>query len=294
MATFTKKLYMKNSAGTQQTAVIYSTAGEAGSNYMYATVDGSQGYIGLVATSHSKATMGRVSKSGTTYAISSSNPPAYAYTTMTTAGSGVFTVPNSVTRLRVTCVGGGAGGTYNNWVYSPSAPPVYWDFSPAAGGSTTFGSVTASGATAPYYYGASRYQVASSRDSKSWKGEIGGAVPSQGFVNGVIVEWTSSYYSGAPATPLVNIHGTTICSAGAGGSADDDGETITTGGSGYRVISTINVTPGQQIAWSVGAGGKNSSNGMGSWPNYCFSSGGQGTCPGNPGAILVEYGIGIE
>ena len=62
MAIFSKKLRIKNSAGTTQVANIYSTASEAGSNYMRATVDGQAAYISLGSTTDANRTSGRVKK----------------------------------------------------------------------------------------------------------------------------------------------------------------------------------------------------------------------------------------
>ena len=287
MAIFAKKLYIKNSTGNEQTALLYSTTGEVGEIYANLIVDGQTCYVPLVSTENSSATSGRIKKSdGTTYAIAQATTPEYAYTTITTAGSGTFTVPTGVYKLRVTCVGGGAGGTYNGWIYYLSGSGR-WDFSPAAGGTTTFGGVTANGASAPYYEG----KITGSGETAS--GSIVNIKVSDGLIDGIVVVRTTSYYAGAPATALTNKNGTTICTAGAGGYADDDGETITTGGSGFRTVADIAVTPGQIISYTVGAGGKNSTNGLGGWVDYPFSSSGQGTGPGGSGAILVEYGKGV-
>ena len=68
MAEMTKKLhFLKN--GTEQTAKIYTTASEAGSNYISVKVDGTTGYVPINDISHGNATMGRVAKGGSIYAI---------------------------------------------------------------------------------------------------------------------------------------------------------------------------------------------------------------------------------
>lgn len=64
MATLTKKVYMKNSAGTQQTALIYSTTTETGTPYIFVHDGTTQGYVPLCSTSDSRATSGRVIKGG--------------------------------------------------------------------------------------------------------------------------------------------------------------------------------------------------------------------------------------
>ena len=64
----TKKLhFLKN--GTEQTAKIYTTASEAGSNYITVKVDGTTGYVPINDISHGNATIGRVAKGGSIYAI---------------------------------------------------------------------------------------------------------------------------------------------------------------------------------------------------------------------------------
>ena len=68
MAELTKNLhFLKN--GTEQTAKIYTTASEAGSNYITVKVDGTTGYVPINDISHGNATIGRVAKGGSIYAI---------------------------------------------------------------------------------------------------------------------------------------------------------------------------------------------------------------------------------
>lgn len=118
MAEMTKKLHFLKS-GTEQTAKAYSTTAEAGSSYITNSIDNTTCYIPLVSTSDSRATVGRVLKNGTTYAIATMSKPAYAKVTYTTPGTYTFTVPAGVTTLKVTVAGAGGGGggkyfyTYN-------------------------------------------------------------------------------------------------------------------------------------------------------------------------------------
>ena len=68
MAELTKNLhFLKN--GTEQTAKIYTTASEAGSNYITVKVDGTTGYVPIGDIGNINATMGMVNKSGNTYTI---------------------------------------------------------------------------------------------------------------------------------------------------------------------------------------------------------------------------------
>ena len=121
---------------------------------------------------------------------------------------------------------------------------------------------------------------------------------SYGYNNGTFY-YTRGLRAGAAATPLVNINGTTIISAGAGGGVDNVRDNSSypqsCGGSGYRTVTTISVNPGDKISWSVGGGGK-------CWifgRNYTSTTGNSGSPSGRAyvgaaGAILVEYGLGIE
>ena len=66
MSELTKKLhFLKN--GTEQTAKIYTTASEAGNNYIAGEVGCATGYVPINDMSHGNATIGRVDKGGSTY-----------------------------------------------------------------------------------------------------------------------------------------------------------------------------------------------------------------------------------
>ena len=82
MAELTKKLhFLKN--GTEQTAKIYTTASEAGNNYISVKVDGTTGYVPIGDIGNINATMGMVNKSGNTYTILYSTLPSLTRTTAT-------------------------------------------------------------------------------------------------------------------------------------------------------------------------------------------------------------------
>lgn len=306
MALLGKKLYMKNSAGTTQTANIYGTTGEVGTNYMRATVDGTNGYIPLLSTSDVRATSGRVTKSGTTYAIGSIPIPAYTKWGKA-SGSGNFTVPAGVYKLRVTCVGGGAGGVIvGNGIATSGTSTI--SETGGAGGTTTFGSVTAKGGTASTikkvstctYYD-SEYNTCTSA-STSTTITLGA-----GYAKAVSIAGNTDTVAGTPV-PILDYNGNTLYEQhGKGGNVNAFGKESATvgnkyaysavvGASGYRTVQTISVTPGQTIAWSVGAGGSGVYNYYGTrkvvsaWTT--IQNGGVG--PGVAGAIVVEYGKGIE
>ena len=79
MAELTKNLhFLKN--GTEQTAKIYTTASEAGSNYITVKVDGTTGYVPIGDIGNINATMGMVNKSGNTYTILYSKLPSLTRT----------------------------------------------------------------------------------------------------------------------------------------------------------------------------------------------------------------------
>ena len=82
MAELAKKLhFLKN--GTEQTAKIYTTASEAGNNYITVKVDGTTGYVPIGDIGNINATMGMVNKSGNTYTILYSKLPSLTRTTAT-------------------------------------------------------------------------------------------------------------------------------------------------------------------------------------------------------------------
>lgn len=294
---------MKNSAGTQQTATIYGTTGEAGTNYLRLMVNDVPAYVTLVETSNALATSGRVLKDSKTYAVASNSIPAYGYGYYTT--SGTFTVPTGVVRLRVTCVGGGAGGATaaisNSSIHLPETfvESSTWEGANrsgyskgTAGGKTTFGSVSAAGAT----YAVFNWYYYIYTDSEGWESseyQWKGTYPSEGTVNGYVGS-TGSNKAGSPAVPLLDYKGNQIGTAGAGGYADGGGNftIIAAGASGYSKTGVITVTPGQKISYTVGTGGKG-------WHDRKYrtaevNSGGTGVNVGGAGAILVEWGRGIQ
>ena len=111
MAELAKKLhFLKN--GTEQTAKIYTTASEAGSNYITVKVDGTTGYVPIGDIGNINATMGMVNKSGNTYTILYSKLPSLTRTTATSLSVGR-------SYLAATTVGDYAlfgGGSYKNTV----------------------------------------------------------------------------------------------------------------------------------------------------------------------------------
>lgn len=287
MAILAKKLYIRLANGTQWACKAYSTIGEANNRAIYTVMDGTQGYVAIGSTGDRKATNGRVSRSDGTWAILHTATPNYGAALYTS--NGTFTVPANVYKLRVTCVGGGAGGaifpgwnTYGNY-------GVNYTMYGYAGGNTGFGSYVAGGGTRQISQGSAYYD---SGEAPSYHYVQGAQISSYGANNGGL--WCCNEYGsygGGAAVALTNYAGTNYGNYGAGGYADGNGDTVMPGASGYKGVWTINVTPGQAIGYYIGGGGAFSwmgtSHGGG-------NTGGRGGSVGQQGAILVEWGRGIE
>ena len=115
---------------------------------------------------------------------------------------------------------------------------------------------------------------------------------SYGFNNGGRCT-TDNPNPGGASIVLTTITGLQVASVGGGGSADPGGGDICLpGASGYMTTETINVTPGQILDYYIGSGGRGRRHSK-LYP-YCTSSGGAGSCPGEKGGILVEWGQGIQ
>lgn len=299
MATMAKKIQMKNSAGKAQTALIYSTTGESGTPNLPLKVDGVQGYACLVGTSDARATSGRVKSSGgTQYAIGARGVPAYDHALYAT--SGTFTVPANVTKLRVTCVGGGAGGmAVTRTVDGPGTfDSGTYTFNGVEGGETSFGSIKAGGAASSVY----SFLVQHHYDGEGgwWYTDctVLQNTVSVGSTNGIVHTGGAATVNGAAALALEQHDGTVAGYAGSGGkmvrgtSGSDYYRIGFTGGSGYKVVQELEVTAGQTIAYVIGNGGKCNVNGTKYASEYNFL--GNGAAPGGNGAILVEWGDGIQ
>lgn len=291
MAILAKKIYMTNSAGTQQTALIYSTTGESGTPYMYASDGSTTGYVPLCSTSDVRATSGRVIQSGTTYAIANNAGVTYDYQYALFTSTGTFTVPAYVTRLRVTCVGGGAGVlTYH---CSPDHNEVldlgssgyvdgatYWS---GSGGSSSFSTVVAGGAGGNSVT-FSTYACVTGRETTATCGKFTNPTVGGGRILGAVhgtdqVAGTAGYtiYRADTGGALGTFGG------GGGGGGDHNSDTICpiTGSSGYVSTATITVTPGTTITAIVGGGG-------GYWSSHAYVNEN-----GTAGCVFVEWGRSI-
>ena len=278
MALLSKKLYIQNSSGTQYIVRIYGTQSEAGSLYIYCNADTTAGFVRIASTSDSYATPGRVTKNGTTYAICKTvAAPAYNYSYYTSSGS--FTVPANVYKLRITCVGGGAGGVTGG-VIGETIPNTGTTSFGVQGGTTSFGSLcSAAGGTQP--------SITTSG------GSVVSYIVSQGFYNG-------GYYPGSTdlhmvsAVPVPNVNGTSVGTCGQGGYCDENngGRHNFSGASGARVTKIVDVTPGTVFTITIGGGGQWW--GRGGLQTAEHNNHGYGGCSGKSGGCLVEWGTGIQ
>lgn len=295
MATLAKKFRMRTSSGAVQLANIYSTPGEANNNTMRVLADDIAGYVAVGSIGDPRQTNGRVRKTnGVTYAILTDGAPAYGYGYYTSNGS--FTVPAGVTKLRVTCVGGGAGGMLERDCDGFSASGAY-TLSGVEGGTTTFGSVVANGATSSVY--SIRVAVSDDGEGNTFHDcynsrSVTNSSGTQSGTNAINGSNSSHGYQGAAAVSLTRIDGTSAGSAGAGGgvTAGQDAQ-VCTGGSGYKTTQFLSVSPGQTISCSIGSGGKCLH--RGTLFATAHNDGRYGIAyPGSNGAVLVEWGEGIQ
>lgn len=309
MAVLAKKFNIQKTGASTVSCNIYSTTTEAGSSYMNCTVNGVDGthYVALGTTSDSNATVGRVQKGSTTYAIKSQAKPPYAEQSWTTAGTYTWTAPAGVTRVRVAVVGGGGGSAI-------MSGEVAATISGTAGGESSFGSFSASGGgggTAQiiaWTYEWSRPSGGTTTMTRySGKGTAGtggnngglfrfGVTPAAETLDSV----TSKNY-GTGVSPTNRSSGS--CTAGAGyalsftktsgsygtgdygtGSHRNYAASWAGAGSGYFNTGYVDVTPGQ--TYTVVVGNKGTSNTKVSGTSYTATAYNSNTS----GFVLIGYG----
>lgn len=297
MGQFAKHIYIQNSAGAIQAVNLYSTAGEAGPwRIRGANVDGQDAYIPCVPydSTEARRTSAVFTNGAGTWRFATVGTPAYGAAYY--SGSGSFTVPDGVTVLRVTCVGGGAGalcyfhngnsGEVDN-AWNANGGISRWVIL-GNGGATSVGGVVANGATGNRVY--AKLTLHENCDSD-------GYCNSQRYVEyqsptvGGGGNWGGSYgygyHAGAGGYNLTNIYGTVYGYAGAGGGGGGDHNNNTvytiTGSSGYIVAGTIGVSPGSVLPVTVGGGGW-------AW----FDTSAYACEGGSSGAALIEWGQGIQ
>lgn len=114
MAELDKKLYIKKDS-VEQTVTLYTTSEEAGEDYAYIKVDGTQAYIPLGEVDDSRATIGKIQKSsGSQFSILATAKISYHKDSYTNAGTYTWTCPTGVTKARVTVAGGGGGSSFKH------------------------------------------------------------------------------------------------------------------------------------------------------------------------------------
>lgn len=286
MALLAKKFHVMGSDKVDRACNIYSAASDITSGkYFRARVDGVDGYVSLVPTTSKRATKGRVQNATGTYAIGETVLPTFSYKIITS--NTPFTVPAGVYSLRVTCVGGGSGGCCGCSC-------------PVTGGTTTFGSVSAAGGTAPTIGNVSATCCGGDPYSCDPCTKTDYTKVPQGYNNGVMSCYECEK-PGAAAVPLILYNGIQVGSVGNGGHADarmvgDESEQCAgvTGASGFKTIQTISVTPGQVITATIGGGGNGCVNRGRCFQGTVHKSNQGCASSGGSGGILVEWGWGIE
>lgn len=271
MAELVKKLhFLKN--GTEQTARIYTTTNEAGSNYLSVKVDGTTGYVPINDISHGNATIGRVLKGGSAYAILSQAKPAYTEKSWTTAGTYTWTAPAGVTRVRVAVCGGGgggrAGGGQGTWV------------SGGSGGTSKFGSlIQATGGTGGSAF---KYNNDDGTSPDAVKAGVGGSPNGRKGQADTFITLANGGTGFSLSFTLTNGN------YGSGGKATEDRNSyengLAGGGSGGYDSNYVNVTAGTTYSVVVGGGGNGANRSDGhNLKGYA----------GNTGFVLIAYGGSI-
>jgi len=168
------------------------------------------------------------------------------------SGSGNWTVPDGVYRIKVTAIGGGGGG--------------YGAGSPTAGGNTTFSTLTANGGG-----------VGAATSGGAGGSASGGDLNFTGQRGGQFNTTNGEYYQGGGDSMFGQggRPGEAGTGYGAGGGAVVvvPGINVSGGGGGGTAIKVFTTTPGGTLAYSVGAAG----------------AGGAGSGAGTAGIIIIEY-----
>lgn len=271
MAEMAKKLHFLKS-GTEQTAKAYSTTAETGGSYITNSIDNTTVYVPIVGTSDSRATVGRVLKSGTTYAIATTGKPPYAEKSWTTAGTYTWTAPAGVTRVRVAVCGGGGGAAGK----AVSTSSDSWHYA-GSGGTSQFGAlISASGGTGggviyDYAQEGSDYYNGSGGKGGSPNGRAGTWQKSKGSISG-----------GTGFSLSFSLANGSYGNGGGCGNAGTLSHILASGGSGGYNSSYVNVSSGSTYTIVVGGGGN----------TYAYNSRTR-VNKGNSGFVLIAYGGNI-
>ena len=239
MAELLKKLHIKRGT-TIETAKIYSTTAEAGTDYIFAKVDDVPAFVPIGDTADSRATNGRVTKNNETKAILNSGKPPYTEKSWTTAGTYTFTVPAGVVRVRVAvCGGGGGAGAFTTG--GTGGTSSFGDLIQATGGAGQTGGTpngkngTATSRNDTNVYGASGFAL--SFNQENGKYGTGGSGWHDHHVSGTVRSGGSGgYYSDYVTVEPLKTYQITVGAAGQNRNASSDDNDSVWGGSGGFVL----------------------------------------------------------
>jgi len=200
-----------------------------------------------------------------------------AYTSQTLSGSGTFTVPANVTKLRVTIKGGGGGGGGGLYILR---------YSSSATGSSTLSKSGGSGGKGGY-----RQDTISTSAGSTFSYSVGGGGGGGAKNYLTTLSGAGTYYS---------------TGGGNGGTSTFGSYSSTGGGSGTRASATFTKTEYTYGKWDdtgyyyTLTSSSNGSAGSAGSPSGSGGNGGAGGSGnnngsnGSGGSIVVEYGVGIQ
>ena len=190
-------------------------------------------------------------------------PAALPTVTNFLSGSGTYTTPAGVLWLEVTCVGGGGGGNGGGNGASAGNPG-------SVGGTTTFGALSATGATAPANY---NFPGGPGTASGGNVFNMGGGNGNGGSFNAATGTYCiagsggNSIFGGAGGVNLGGIGSAAAANSGSGGGGGSTGTTANTysggGGGSGGAVKHIYTSPAASYAYAVGAGGAGGAGGGG-------------------------------
>lgn len=281
MAKFTKKLRLKrNGKVNEEIYNIYSTIIEVSPYYIQAEIDGMLGYIPITpdTTKHFTGSL-KISRDSTLYALLTEATQPYTFKVYNTPGTYTFTVPEYVSTVRVTVIGGGGGGACSG----RGRGSHHNDAIGENGGVSKFGTLTATGGGGGHawcYYtedSEGYYYEYTHGHSKGLAGTPDGRDGTTGGDNAAI--------SGGAGFQLLDAN--TYGTGGASGAPNNTKrywDLMGSGGSGGYISTLYSVVPFSTVEVVVGAGGKGDNNNR------------EGTSyanDGNCGAVQIEWGEGI-
>lgn len=186
-----------------------------------------------------------------------------------TSGSGNWTVPDGVYRIKVTAVGGGGGGGAGGG-----------NFNGGAGGNTTFSTLTANGgaggtgsASGTGAPGAGGAASGGDFNISGGSGGIGAISDNSGRGGDSHLGYGGREQHSASSS---GIAGSSYGGGGSGGLAPSAASSGGGGGGGGTAVKVFTTTPGDALAYAVGAAGS-------------VSTGSYNGAAGAAGIIIIEY-----